>query len=283
MKRLIITLAAALALAGGPAQAAPAAGTNLVPNGDFEETGGLFPCLGVCDWSSGDIGGVIIRDTTIFHTGAASLRVVPSTADSACFLISPGTYSASYWSRFSLTTNDSTEGFIEFFGNASCAPLSSLRISSLGRNVATDEQWHESTGTVTAPAASPLNPLGTVAAQVELATYAHSLGSANFDDVSLVQTASTAVRLRSFTAARSATGPLLRWRTASEIDTLGFNVYRGSHKVNRSLIAARGRGNAGASYRFADRTARAGASYRYRLQVVDLDGSRHWAATAVSR
>lgn len=96
-------------------------------------------------------------------------------------------------------------------------------------------------------------------------------------------TAPTAVTLRSFSAARGTAGTLLRWRTASELDTAGFNVYRGSMRLNRSLIAARGDRGAGASYRLLDRTARPGASYRYRLQVVDLDGSRHWAASSGAR
>jgi len=95
-----------------------------------------------------------------------------------------------------------------------------------------------------------------------------------------IRTGPTAARMTSFSAATAKRGVAVRWRTASEVDVLGFNVYRKTasgplRKVNRSLIAARG-GAAGASYRFVDRSARAGASYTYRLQLVDVDGTHAW-------
>ncbi len=61
-----------------------------------------------------------------------------------------------------------------------------------------------------------------------------------------------------------------------------FATQRDDDHMN-SLIAAEGARSIGASYRFLDRTAPPGASYRYRLQVVDLDGSRHWAASSTTR
>ena len=45
-------------------------------------------------------------------------------------------------------------------------------------------------------------------------------------DVTTVAAAPTAVTVRSFSARHSSTGIMLAWRTASEVDTLGFNVYR---------------------------------------------------------
>jgi hypothetical protein len=97
----------------------------------------------------------------------------------------------------------------------------------------------------------------------------------------------TAVTVRSFTAARAARGVELRWRTVSEADVLGFNVYRFTGgkkvKVNRGLVVAkRSRTTQGASYRVTDRSVRAG-SYIYRLEVVSLGGKRSWAATAALR
>ena len=98
---------------------------------------------------------------------------------------------------------------------------------------------------------------------------------------------STAVSFRSFSATRSGKGVLLRWRTASEVDLLGFNVYRELRgkkvKVNRFLIRARGAAS-GAAYRFLDRGAMR-TSGRYWLQAVNLDGSRSWLtrASAASR
>ena len=92
--------------------------------------------------------------------------------------------------------------------------------------------------------------------------------------------APTAARMSSFSAAGAKRGVTVRWRTASEVDAVGFNVYRATaagplRKANRTLIAARG-GASGANYRFVDRSTRAGRAYTYRLQLVDLDGSHSW-------
>jgi hypothetical protein len=68
---------------------------------------------------------------------------------------------------------------------------------------------------------------------------------------------------------------VVSWRTAAETDVLGFNVWRGTTKVNRSLIHARG-ALRGSSYRFVDRGVRAGARYTYRLQLVTRSGAKSW-------
>lgn len=95
----------------------------------------------------------------------------------------------------------------------------------------------------------------------------------------------TAVTLASFRAVRTPAGIRLSWRTASESRTLGFNVYRvqsgGLVKVNRALIAAKGRAG-GATYTMLDRRAGARAT-SYRLQVVGVDGSRAWRGTVTIR
>jgi hypothetical protein len=79
----------------------------------------------------------------------------------------------------------------------------------------------------------------------------------------------------------------LTWRTGSEGDTLGFNVWRYFRgkgvKVNRTLIDAKAAGRTGgALYRLVDRNARPG-SYTYKLQVVSKDGHRAWRARASIR
>jgi hypothetical protein len=88
-----------------------------------------------------------------------------------------------------------------------------------------------------------------------------------------------AVTMAGISARPAGNGVLVRWRTGSEFDFLGFHVYRAGGQVwrrlTRSLILARG-GIAGASYRFLDRRARRGGTYRYRIQTINLDGSREW-------
>jgi hypothetical protein len=87
-------------------------------------------------------------------------------------------------------------------------------------------------------------------------------------------------------AQRAKNGVVVRWRTASELDFLGFHVFRSQglrwRRLTRSLIAARGQ-VAGASYRFLDRTARRGVRDRYRVQAVDRDGTKKWFGPRVVR
>ena len=89
----------------------------------------------------------------------------------------------------------------------------------------------------------------------------------------------TAVTFASAGATRTARGVLVRWRTGTEADLLGFQVYRSRghswKRLTRSLIPAKG-SVSGASYRFLDRTARRGVGYRYRIKALNRDGTTSW-------
>ena len=102
----------------------------------------------------------------------------------------------------------------------------------------------------------------------------------NFTSEFTTITAASAVTLRSLVATRSASGVLVRWRTASELDSLGFHVYREVNgkrvRANTRMIAAKGRG----SYSFLDRKAPKTKSVRYWVQEVAADGSRSWYGPA---
>jgi hypothetical protein len=96
-----------------------------------------------------------------------------------------------------------------------------------------------------------------------------------------LMTVPTAVTLRDFRAIPLQHSVLLRWRTSSEAEILGFNVFRGNTRLSRTLIPAKGVGSvAHAVYRFIDRRVRRGSQYTYRLQAVKLNGTRSWVATA---
>ncbi|MBN1138371.1 MAG: hypothetical protein JXM73_17415 [Anaerolineae bacterium] len=91
----------------------------------------------------------------------------------------------------------------------------------------------------------------------------------------------TAVDLKSFTATPQAwTGTiLLEWETVSEVDNLGFDLYRAESpggrqiKLNDSLIPSQGPGSPmGYVYSFVDRTARPGRTYYYWLEALDIYG-----------
>lgn len=91
----------------------------------------------------------------------------------------------------------------------------------------------------------------------------------------------TAVTLVSFTAEIAGKAVLLRWETAAEFDTLGFNLYRSEAaldgarvRVNQSLIPAAAPGSLfGAQYDYTDNGVVSGKQYWYWLEEVGLSGA----------
>jgi subtilisin-like proprotein convertase family protein len=94
-----------------------------------------------------------------------------------------------------------------------------------------------------------------------------------------ITTTTTAVTVSSMSARTAQRGVLVRWRTGTEVDLLGFQVYRSRdhawRRVTHSQIRAKG-SVAGASYRYLDRTAKRGVPYRYRIKAVSRDGTASW-------
>ncbi len=88
--------------------------------------------------------------------------------------------------------------------------------------------------------------------------------------------APTAIALDAFTAIGDPSSVTIAWRTALELNTLGFNLWRSAGdradgvKLNAALIAARN--TAGASYAFEDAAPISGA--RYWLEEIELSGAR---------
>ena len=106
------------------------------------------------------------------------------------------------------------------------------------------------------------------------------------------QISPNAVRLVSFTATPLANAIRLDWETATEIDNLGFNLYRAAGPnaeracLNAGLIPSLAPGSpAGARYTWLDQTVRRGATYYYWLEDVDIYGrtTLHGPATATVR
>ena len=93
----------------------------------------------------------------------------------------------------------------------------------------------------------------------------------------------TAVTFRSVTAKRTEGGAVVRWRTASEADTLGFHVYRALNgmrvRVTSTLVRAMGAVSGGA-YSYSDRRAPRTKTLRYWIQAIGTDGSRTWYGPA---
>ena len=91
----------------------------------------------------------------------------------------------------------------------------------------------------------------------------------------ITTTAVAARLLGAPSATRSGGATTVRWRTASEVGTVGYNVYREVNgrraRANARPIAAGRR-----AYTFVDLHARRGALARYWVQAVEADGSRIW-------
>lgn len=98
----------------------------------------------------------------------------------------------------------------------------------------------------------------------------------------------SAVTLTSFTATREAGSVVLRWATASEQNTTGFVVYRGSStdrsgatQVTPDVIAAQGQGGNGASYSWQDVGATSGDAFYWLVEVESGVNANEYGPVAV--
>jgi hypothetical protein len=100
--------------------------------------------------------------------------------------------------------------------------------------------------------------------------------------------ATTAVALRFFAARGGTSAVEVTWETASELDNLGFHLYRSLsaagpfERITSSLIPGLGSSPVGASYRYRDEGLAEGVTYYYELQDVDTRGgsARHGPVSA---
>ncbi len=72
---------------------------------------------------------------------------------------------------------------------------------------------------------------------------------------------------------------LIEWSTASELDTVGFNLYRSDNPegpfkmVNASLVPSSTDPMTGGKYEYEDGSVTPGKTYYYRLEDVETDGA----------
>jgi len=100
--------------------------------------------------------------------------------------------------------------------------------------------------------------------------------------VCLIQPLVLAVSAHSLHAVRTGKAVTLRWRTASEQNTLGFNVYRKAHgklvRLNKRLLPAASLSGSSTTHNYSFRARLASkklaASSRYVLAEVHMNGSR---------
>ena len=86
------------------------------------------------------------------------------------------------------------------------------------------------------------------------------------------------VQMSNIEAESTVDGIVLTWETASEVNSVGFHIWRsnaedGEYKrITMSLIPGQGNSSAGAVYSFTDRNYEGNATYYYRIEQVDADG-----------
>jgi hypothetical protein len=93
------------------------------------------------------------------------------------------------------------------------------------------------------------------------------------------------VELSSFTATSIADGVQLKWRTETETNNLGFNVYRSTTrdgeltKINPAFIKGYGTDATPHDYTFIDETAQMDLTYFYQIEDVDFSGKTNRSKT----
>ena len=88
------------------------------------------------------------------------------------------------------------------------------------------------------------------------------------------------VELSQFTAKFVKDEVVINWTTESELNNAGFNIYRSTsraknfQRINTKLIQGAGTTGQRSTYQFIDKTAQPDISYYYRLEDVELSGTR---------
>ncbi|HKE58366.1 MAG TPA: C25 family cysteine peptidase [Pyrinomonadaceae bacterium] len=210
--------------------------------------------------------GVTLNDTGDADSGGNSLQNFPIITD-----VRQGSTIVSF--TFNSTAN--TTFRIEFFSNQVADPSAHGEGQTfLGSTNVTTDGSGNFTGTFTSPTTVPLG-------QVITATATNPAGGTSEFSNTQVVLAPTAVKFTEATAVRSGSAVLLRWRTAAEVDNLGFNVYRDDNGqkslLTKDLVAgsalfAGATLTAGNDYLWSDKQATGSSTYW--IEDVDLNGRR---------
>jgi hypothetical protein len=280
---LVAALAVALVLGVAPSAHGL---VNLVPNPGFETAcAGPPPVPFIpCSWDVTGPSVQMSRDTTIFHSGGASMQVTTGVngtgAVSDCFLAAAGTNAISFW--YSTTDPDafSLVAVGTAYATTDCTLVGSGVVADVTVVPTRDGAWHQATGSFTLPDGTRSMKLFLIVDCAPPMTFCNNSATANFDDVDLQGL--LAATLVSFSAQRARQAVVVRWRTGAEINTLGFNVYRqraGGRRVraNKRVIPALSltRGLQGGAYSYVDRRP-SRRVLRYWLQEIDAAGHRTW-------
>jgi hypothetical protein len=86
------------------------------------------------------------------------------------------------------------------------------------------------------------------------------------------------VQLASFSAASTSEGVTLNWRTETEVNNVGFSVYRSNTRegdyTKIGFVEGHGSTPVANDYYFNDKTAEAGRTYFYLIESIDVEGNK---------
>ncbi|MBC8236129.1 hypothetical protein H8E77_41815 [bacterium] len=95
------------------------------------------------------------------------------------------------------------------------------------------------------------------------------------------------VTLSMLTAVRSQNDVALRWRTETEVNNIGFTIYRSKVKDGKfvKIGFVKGAGSTGmpTDYEFVDKTTKPGQTYFYYLEDIDVEGIKTKSKVVMSR
>ncbi|MCB0284239.1 MAG: T9SS type A sorting domain-containing protein [Calditrichae bacterium] len=105
-----------------------------------------------------------------------------------------------------------------------------------------------------------------------------TFSTTNFTLASTTADNSLPVEMAAFEATPDFDKVTINWKTASEVENLGFNIYRKSAidenwiQVNDAIISGRGNYSGETNYEFVDNAVVAGQTYEYKLESVSING-----------
>ncbi len=149
-------------------------------------------------------------------------------------------------------------------------PLTALDVAQLATSGPASGSWTSKGGDGSGTASS-----GTItSAGITTGGIYYALG----DDAAGGQDNSLPVELMAFEANADFDQVVLSWKTASELENLGFNIYRQKAEsadwtiVNEQMIQGQGTYSGETDYTYVDKQITAGESYRYKLESISYNG-----------
>jgi hypothetical protein len=239
-------------------------GTLTITNGDLQSDGFTINLAG--DWVM-ETGGSFSPGTTTVNLDGTSQSVTGSTT----FYNLTKTVSTADTLDFEVNSEQTITNRLTFSGAS--GQLLSLACSACGAA----QQWKITLDSAGGreQALTYLNVSKSDASGGDLLVAADSTDGLNNDNWDF---GSTSVELVSFDAIGMNGEVLLKWKTASEIDNAGFNLYRSTskngkyEKINTSLIPGLGSSPIGRSYSYVDSSVTNGVVYYYKLEDIDFKG-----------